>query len=150
MVRGLGSIWKTHSERRKEDFQLEGAEGPSGPSVGILGHLSELWSPGPCPRYGLGEFCFNSFLKGQDAGVSQTHICFSPTASDAGELEGGEGGICRGWEAGPPYSQGISWIAHKPSPLWSLAPCQALLKSHTHELFPGIRTYWEVPAAGWN
>lgn len=104
MVRGLGSIWKTHSERRKEDFQLEGAEDPSGPRVGIPGHLSELWSPGPCPRYGLGEFCFNSFLKGQDAGVSQTHICFSPTASDAGELEGGEGGICRGWEAGPPYS----------------------------------------------
>lgn len=49
-----------------------------------------------------------------------------------------------------PHTQGISWTAHKPSPLWSLVPCQALLKSHTHELFPGIRTYWEVPAAGWN
>lgn len=72
------------------------------------------------------ELCFNYFLKGQDAGVLYTHTrVLSSTAPGAGEQEGGEGGICRGREAGPllgTHVQGTFWNAHKFSPhLLSLA-----------------------------
>lgn len=49
----------------------------------------------------------------------------SSIAIDAEELEGGEGGIFRGWEVGlllGIHAQGISWNAHKLSLYpWSLA-----------------------------